>query len=719
MIKLKDGRSELYQWDTGRKLTVGEGITEVHYAIKPYGRSIDVPAVDGEAVIPDVLLQSPSKLYVWAFVGGELDGYTKLEKEIEIRRRNKPADYVFTPPDQTTLAAIMEELGEVKAAITPEAVGALVAEYLRENPVSGLVEVDDTLTQAGQAADAAKVGEVVEQLSETIANQNDIISGLQAGAYIDYDVNVKAINHRGYSTEAPENTIPAYIMSKKKGFKYVECDVAFTSDNVAVLLHDTTIDRTSDGSGNISSLTYADVLQYDFGSWKSTEYTGTTIPTFEEFIMLCKAVGLHPYIELKSSGAYTEAQIEGIVATVKAYGMEGKVTYISFNANFLSYVKNADSKARLGYLEDVTVSTITTALGLKTAENNVFMDVSYNNVTDEKIALCVANALPLEIWTVNSESVIQNMDAYITGVTSDNLIAGKILYNKYMEYIAHEKPDTPTKTLTSISATYSGGDVAVGTALTALTGIVVTATYSDGSTVAVTGYTLSGEIVEGNNTIIVTYQGMTASFTVTGVSESGDGEDTTLLYNWDFRNSNMTDSVHGETATGSVTASADGIIFKSSQHVRLLNQSYNMQDKTIEIDVVSREGGDEIVNYYCRLFCIGSSNSSATHTKTAAFLWGQSARKWSFYSGSAWADTYDATLGVGALVGKTVQLYFDNDMYCHLYINGDYFGKSSLPSDYTDGWLFMGGSASDNLYMAANVISGVRIYRGNKAAPNL
>lgn len=87
-----------------------------------------------------------------------------------------------------------------------------------------------------------------------------------------------------------------------------------------------------------------------------------------------------------------------------------------------------------------------------------------------------------------------------------------------------ETPDTPEVTLTSISATYSGGDVAVGTALTALTGIVVTATYSDGSTATVTGYTLSGEIAEGSNTITVSYGGKTTTFTVTGVAESG-GED--------------------------------------------------------------------------------------------------------------------------------------------------------------------------------------------------
>lgn len=78
----------------------------------------------------------------------------------------------------------------------------------------------------------------------------------------------------------------------------------------------------------------------------------------------------------------------------------------------------------------------------------------------------------------------------------------------------------PEKTLTSISATYTGGDVAVGTAVADLTGIVVTAHYSDGSTETVTGYTLSGTIAEGSNTITVSYGGMTTTFAVTGVAES-------------------------------------------------------------------------------------------------------------------------------------------------------------------------------------------------------
>jgi hypothetical protein len=94
-----------------------------------------------------------------------------------------------------------------------------------------------------------------------------------------------------------------------------------------------------------------------------------------------------------------------------------------------------------------------------------------------------------------------------------------------------EEPDVPEKTLTSISAVYSGGSVTAGTAVSELTGIVVTAHYSDGTSETVTGYTLSGTIAEGSNTITVSYEGKTTTFTVTGTAESGGDEPETGVSN--------------------------------------------------------------------------------------------------------------------------------------------------------------------------------------------
>lgn len=257
---------------------------------------------------------------------------------------------------------------------------------------------------------------------------NVVQTGGGTASAIDYDRNVKAVAHRGYSTTAPENTLPAYKLAKQNGFFYVETDVSFTSDGVAVCLHDATIDRTSNGSGNIGSLTFNEVREYDFGSWKSSTYAGTQIPSFEEFVLLCRNIGLHPYIELKSNGGYTQAQIEGLVDMVNTLGMKGKVSWISFSSSFLTYVKNYDAYARLGYVvNSVSASVITTAQGLQLSTNDVFVDSGQSG--DANCELCIDGGLPMEVWTVDNATTIQNMNAYITGVTSNSLIAGQILYN--------------------------------------------------------------------------------------------------------------------------------------------------------------------------------------------------------------------------------------------------------------------------------------------------
>lgn len=103
-----------------------------------------------------------------------------------------------------------------------------------------------------------------------------------------------------------------------------------------------------------------------------------------------------------------------------------------------------------------------------------------------------------------------------------------------------DEPVTPEKTLTSISATYSGGNVPVGTSVSALTGIVVTAHYSDGSTATVTDYTLSGTIAEGSNTITVGYGGKTTTFTVTGIKATNDTTVVIETYDAGLANGNIT-----------------------------------------------------------------------------------------------------------------------------------------------------------------------------------
>ena len=242
-----------------------------------------------------------------------------------------------------------------------------------------------------------------------------------------YD-SIKSIAHRGYSIGAPENTLPAYRMAKEKGFDYAECDVSFTKDGVAVLLHDSTIDRTSNGTGNVSDLTYEELLQYDFGSWFSDEYKGTKIPTFMEFIDLCIEIDLHPYIELKANGNYTKEQITTLVDYIDEKGLRTKSTWISFEYNYLVYANESNDYLRLGYLSSkFKDEDLEKALSLKKKNNQVFLDLGFMYTFSSCINKCKKARIPVEVWTVNDEILIHIMHPYISGVTSDKLIANRVL----------------------------------------------------------------------------------------------------------------------------------------------------------------------------------------------------------------------------------------------------------------------------------------------------
>lgn len=135
MLTLNDGRSELWQWDTKRKLTVDAECSQVHFSNKVFGRSIDMDVVDGVAEIPDILLQTDKELNVWAFVGTSGNGYTKISKVFKVNKRNKPADYVFTPPEQTTLEELVERIDKIEEAQSPDAIKDAIEDYMEQNPI--------------------------------------------------------------------------------------------------------------------------------------------------------------------------------------------------------------------------------------------------------------------------------------------------------------------------------------------------------------------------------------------------------------------------------------------------------------------------------------------------------------------------------------------------------------------------------------------------------
>jgi len=121
--------------------------------------------------------------------------------------------------------------------------------------------------------------------------------------------------HRGYSTNAPENTLPALESAFKAGADIAEIDVRMTVDGSLVLLHDAEVDRTTDGHGSLSSMTLAEVKKLDAGTWFDREFTGTVIPTLDEVLDWSRN-RLALLIELKNYPQRDVAFINQFAATI-------------------------------------------------------------------------------------------------------------------------------------------------------------------------------------------------------------------------------------------------------------------------------------------------------------------------------------------------------------------------------------------------------------------
>ena len=116
-LNLNDGRKELYQWDIGRKASVSIDCDEVHFAHLNYADSLPVKVVDGEVEIPNQLLTVAMPLLCWAFVEDADGHYTKQTQTIEVLRRAKPADYLYTPTEVISVKdAVNQGLEEAKAS---------------------------------------------------------------------------------------------------------------------------------------------------------------------------------------------------------------------------------------------------------------------------------------------------------------------------------------------------------------------------------------------------------------------------------------------------------------------------------------------------------------------------------------------------------------------------------------------------------------------------
>jgi glycerophosphoryl diester phosphodiesterase len=121
----------------------------------------------------------------------------------------------------------------------------------------------------------------------------------------------RVIAHRGGGALAPENTIAAIDVGRRLGFAAIEIDAMLAHDGIPVLMHDSSVDRTTNGSGSVAALTAADLRRLDAGGWFDARFRGEPVPTLTDAIRHCRAHGVWIDIEIKPGGG--EARRTGAV----------------------------------------------------------------------------------------------------------------------------------------------------------------------------------------------------------------------------------------------------------------------------------------------------------------------------------------------------------------------------------------------------------------------
>lgn len=215
---------------------------------------------------------------------------------------------------------------------------------------------------------------------------------------------VDNVAHRGATGYAPENTIAAYDLAVDMKADYIEIDVQRSKDGELVLIHDTTVDRTTDGSGKVGDLTFEQLRSLDAGSWKGEQFTGELIPTFEEvldryhgkigILIELKAPELYPGIEKQVAEALKERNLDK--------PQNEKIIIQSFNFESMKKMNQLLPRVSIGVLTSNRADATLEAL----QEFSTYADwfnPSYGIVTKELVNQVHSLGMQIGSWTVRSQ----------------------------------------------------------------------------------------------------------------------------------------------------------------------------------------------------------------------------------------------------------------------------------------------------------------------------
>jgi len=199
--------------------------------------------------------------------------------------------------------------------------------------------------------------------------------------------------HRGASSTAPENTLAAFRAAEAAGAAGLELDVHLSADGVPVVIHDETVDRTTDGHGPVAALTLGQLRQLDAGSWFAPEFAGETLPTLEE--VLAWAEGrLRLNVEIKAEPAGL-----AVLALLRRYP-QARILVSSFDHALLERLRAHCPELPLGFLIESLFWRRAVARAVRCGAASVHP--RRDRLSRPLLAACRRQGLSVFAWTIDS-----------------------------------------------------------------------------------------------------------------------------------------------------------------------------------------------------------------------------------------------------------------------------------------------------------------------------
>ena len=179
MLTLNDGRSELWQWDTGRTATVDIECDIVHFSCLEYGKAPAVKVKGGIVEIPNDLLMLGADIKAWAFIIDSEGGYTKEEQVLKVNKRPKPSDYVYTETEVLSYEALERRVTELEKGGTVD--GDAILEEAKKYTDNKAETVAEEVTKISKEYTDSQITEYVGEISKALDELHEYTQALING----------------------------------------------------------------------------------------------------------------------------------------------------------------------------------------------------------------------------------------------------------------------------------------------------------------------------------------------------------------------------------------------------------------------------------------------------------------------------------------------------------------------------------------------------------